>query len=68
VPEHYTRNTESVTAWCNHCGRPTQHAVSDGKRGRCTEHEVASKTGGYSKRQLAAQKKREREHAQPALF
>jgi hypothetical protein len=68
MAEHYTRGTESVTRWCNACGRPTQHAVSGGRVGRCMEHEAATETGGYSKRELAARRKRDREQAQPALF
>jgi hypothetical protein len=35
MPEHFTRNTESVHAWCHHCGKLTDHAVSDGRIGRC---------------------------------
>lgn len=40
MTEHYTANTESVTAWCNHCNRNTQHSVSGNRRGRCLEHEA----------------------------
>ena len=40
MTEHYTRNTESITKWCNHCNRPTDHIVSDGRVGRCMEHEA----------------------------
>jgi hypothetical protein len=64
MPEHNTRNTESVTAWCNHCGKPTQHKVSDGRRGRCMEHEAV----GASKKQEAAARKREHEEKNPKLF
>lgn len=39
MTEHYTKNTESVTHWCNRCGRPTDHKVSAGRLGRCMEHE-----------------------------
>jgi len=43
VSEHYTRNTESVTRWCNRCGRPTQHLVSAGRVGRCeNDHHPAT--------------------------
>ena len=62
--EHYTAGTESVTAWCNECRRVTQHAVSAGRRGRCTEHEAPRET---RKQQLARQR-RERDSRQPDLF
>jgi hypothetical protein len=64
MPEHNTRNTESVTCWCNRCGRPTQHAVSDGRRGRCMEHQAE----GASKKQEAAARKRADEAKNPKLF
>lgn len=64
MAEHYMRGTESVTAWCNRCNRGTQHAVSDGRRGRCLEHQ----TEGESKKQRAAREKREREAKAPRLF
>lgn len=35
--EHYTRNTENVTAWCNKCGRQTQHRVDAGRKGPCLD-------------------------------
>lgn len=38
MPEHYTRNTVSVTVWCNVCQRTTEHRVDDGRRGPCLEH------------------------------
>jgi hypothetical protein len=40
VGEHYTRNTESVTAWCLKCHRNTQHRVDNGRKGPCLEHET----------------------------
>ena len=39
MSEHYTKNTESVTHWCNRCGRMTDHRVSAGRLGLCMEHE-----------------------------
>lgn len=41
--EHYTRNTETATAWCNKCIRVTQHRVDGGRRGPCLEHQTAIK-------------------------
>lgn len=40
MTEHYTKNTLEITHWCNKCGRRTQHYVSDGRMGRCMEHET----------------------------
>jgi hypothetical protein len=68
MAEHYTRNTESVTRWCNTCQRDTQHSVSSGRVGRCLEHEVASNSEGYSQKQLRDRERRERERRQPELF
>lgn len=62
--EHYTRNTESVTRWCNHCGRNTQHSVSAGRVGRCMEHDAPE----FSNAQLRRREKQTREHRQPRLF
>jgi hypothetical protein len=46
MAEHYTRNTESVTAWCKKCSRMTTHRVDHppdslpgaGRLGPCLEH------------------------------
>lgn len=38
MAEHYTRNTESATAWCSKCNRMTEHRVDGGRRGPCLEH------------------------------
>lgn len=43
MAEHYTRNTESVTAWCNKCQRFTEHRVDNGRKGPCMEHETPVK-------------------------
>jgi len=64
MTEHYTRNTESVSAWCNKCNRVTQYAVSDGRRGRCLEHAAPKET----KKAIAAREKREHEARNPRLF
>ena len=44
MAEHYTRSTESVTKFCNTCGRITEHSVSDGRVGRCKEHHAPELT------------------------
>jgi len=64
MPEHYTKNTESVTRWCNHCKRHTQFAVSDGRIGRCTEHEAPQ----FSKAQLKKRDELEARRCNPFLF
>jgi len=64
MPEHYTKNTLECTAWCETCGRQTKHAVSDGRRGRCLEHESPQ----YSKKQLARRERLARENRNPTLF
>lgn len=61
MAEHYTRNTESCLAFCPKCGTLTKHKVSDGRRGRCMEHDA-----GESKKQIAASEKREREQKRAA--
>lgn len=50
--------------WCSVCKRNTRHRVSGGRLAHCLEHEAPL----YSKAQLAAREKREREQAQPRLF
>jgi hypothetical protein len=35
MPEHYTKSTVSATFWCGKCGKPTEHRISDGRRGAC---------------------------------
>lgn len=37
MPQHETRKTVSVAAWCDKCRRNTQHRVDDRVRGRCLE-------------------------------
>jgi hypothetical protein len=37
MPEHYTRNTETATAWCAKCQRFTEHRVDGGRRGPCID-------------------------------
>jgi len=64
MPEHFTKNTLECTAWCEHCGRMTQHAVSNGRRGRCLEHEAAQ----FSKKQLARRERLSKQDQNPTLF
>lgn len=63
MSEHYPRSTESVTLWCNHCGKPTQHKVSEGIAGRCMEHEAPE----FSKKQLRERERREKEKQNPGF-
>lgn len=64
MTEHYTRNTESVTLWCNKCNRLTQFMVSNGRLGRCKEHEASVE----SKEQERKRKKKEQENKEGNLF
>lgn len=64
MAEHYTRNTESVTEWCNRCWKYTQHSVSGGRIGRCMEHDAPL----LSRRQKVARALREYEAQNPRLF
>jgi ribosomal protein L44E len=61
--EHFTRNTESILQWCNACRRLTVHPVSDGRVGRCSEHQ-AKATQAQQRRAAKA----ERERQNPRLF
>jgi hypothetical protein len=53
MTEHYTRNTKSVTQWCNECGCPTRHAVSAGRVGRCRRHQAKVRPRKPRSRQLS---------------
>jgi hypothetical protein len=35
--EHFTRNTETATAWCAKCGRATEHRIDNGRTGPCID-------------------------------
>jgi hypothetical protein len=37
MTEHFTRNTETATAWCAKCGRSTEHRIDDGRVGPCVD-------------------------------
>jgi hypothetical protein len=64
MAHHFTQGTESVTQWCEHCGKLTQHAVSAGRIGRCTEHGPQQ----YTKAQLRRLQTQERERQAPRMF
>jgi hypothetical protein len=64
MAHHYTKNTESDTKWCNVCMNLTQHKVSDGRIGRCMEHEQPAE----SARQKKEREKRDSEALNPRLF
>lgn len=64
MAEHFTQATEETTQWCNHCGRPTQHAVSAGRIGHCLAHNAPM----FSKTQLHRRALAERERQNPRLF
>jgi hypothetical protein len=37
MPEHFTKNTLEVTAYCPQCKQNTQHRVDGGRRGPCID-------------------------------
>ena len=37
MPEHFTRNTLTATAWCAKCARSTEHRIDDGRVGPCLD-------------------------------
>jgi hypothetical protein len=43
MSEHYTRNTEAASAWCNKCNRTTMHRIDGGRKGPCSEHQTPIK-------------------------
>jgi hypothetical protein len=64
MSEHLPRSCESTTKWCNRCCNITEHIVSDGRIGRCKNHDSSAE----SKKQIAARIKRETEAKNPRLF
>ncbi len=58
MTQHYTRNTLEDTAWCNKCGRFTQHQVSGHRRGRCLEHQAQELTQAQQRRREKAERDR----------
>jgi hypothetical protein len=64
MAEHYSTRTESMTAWCNRCGRRTQHHVSGHRIGRCLEHDPPKYTQAQRRRLETAR----RQDQQPGLF
>lgn len=46
--EHYTRNTETVTAYCLKCRAFTEHRVDQGRKGPCLDpaHPVHGERSG----------------------
>lgn len=70
-PEHYTKNTLEVTAYCNPCGKMTQHRVDDGRRGPCLECIKKREADNEVKRiqkGLEEEERLEREKRNPKLF
>lgn len=64
MTEHFTQGTLGCLAWCNFCGRPTQHSVSAGRKGHCLEHEPAL----LSKKQIRDRARREEQARNLTLF
>lgn len=68
MPHHFTKDTTEAPYWCKKCGRSTQHRVFGGRLAHCLEHGPDVDAEGRSKKQAAAQKKREKEKQNPRLF
>lgn len=64
MPEHHTKNTTGVLAFCSSCNRRTLHSVSGKRIGPCMEH----KPEGMTRDQERRAKERERDAANPKLF
>lgn len=67
MPHHFTRDTTETYHHCNKCGKLTLHIVSDGRLGRCKEHEVGDKDG-LSVAQRKRKEQREKDEREPKLF
>lgn len=50
--------------FCNACNRLTKHSVSDGRIGRCMEHDAPE----LSKKQQRERARRDRETRNPRMF
>ncbi len=70
-PEHYTKGTLECTAYCNPCGKPTQHRVDGGRRGPCLEcmkkREIQNQADRI-KRGLEEEQQKEEAERNPKLF
>lgn len=64
MPHHFQKNVTETWHFCNTCGRQTKHSVSDGRLGRCMEHNAPL----YSKSQLKRREQQEKERREPRLF
>lgn len=64
MPEHYSKQTKQVTAYCPKCARQTMHRVDNGRLGACLEPHFT----GLSKKQEKAREEREKERQQPGMF
>lgn len=71
MPEHYTKNTLECTAYCNRCGKMTQHRVDGGRRGPCLDCikklEIESAAARIRKG-LKAEEKADHDRRNPNLF
>ncbi len=71
MPEHWTRNTLEVTAYCNKCEAMTQHRVDGGRRGPCLPCMVRQEERIKVQRireGLKKEQREEREKQNPTLF
>ena len=48
--EHYTKNTEAVTAWCQRCRTHTRHRVDGGIIGPCDDCTIRTRVASIVER------------------
>ena len=68
MPHHYQKSITEAPEWCKTCHRITAHFVSDGRLGRCKEHEPPGLVDGMTKAQRERRKRQEKEQREPTLF
>jgi len=67
MPHHFQKGIDETWEFCGKCNRQTRHIVSNGRLGRCKEHEITDSTG-MTKEQQRKAKQREFERKNPTLF
>ena len=67
-PHHYRKDVTEAYEWCRTCNKLTTHFVSDGRLGRCKEHEHPGLVDGMTKKQRERKAEQENEKKNPRLF
>ena len=71
MPEHWTRNTLEVTAYCNKCADFTQHRVDGGRRGpciACIDRLILKSQVQRIRKGLEQEQREEHDRQNPTLF